>query len=175
MSKYLSLFLLIFNCVFASAQEQAIAEPKEELNNSIFGTFGYTYVREGEEIGETDVTGIYIPTIGIDYYYRIVPKLKIGLMMDLELADYLIVSKNIERNKAFIATAIAAYSLPKKFAAYGGLGIELEEHKNLAVFRLGVEHELELKKEWALATGIFYDFKESYDTWTFSLALGKSF
>jgi hypothetical protein len=175
--KYFVFFVfMIVSCFIFSQEEPKVKEVGEEGNkNAIFLTFGYTYIKEAAEVGATEVEGVFVPTIGLDYYYRLKPKLKIGMMLDLELANYLIISEDLERNKAFIVTAMAAYCLPENFSLYGGLGIELEKHENFAIFRLGAEYELELKKDWSLATGLFYDLKDGYDTWTLSLAVGKSF
>lgn len=150
-------------------------EETEELQNLLSLSFGYSYVSEGAEPEGTAVTGVYVPSIGIDYFRKVTPKLEIGTMIDLELSDYLILKKDLNRSKALVVTAIASYNLFSSINLFAGGGIELEKHKNLGVLRFGAEYAFMLPKEWVLAPGAFYDVKEGYNTWSIALAFGKEF
>ncbi len=150
-------------------------ESTEELQNLLSLSFGYSYVSEGAEPEGTEATGIYVPSIGIDYFRKVSPKLEIGTMVDLELSDYLIIKKDLNRSKALVLTAIASYNPLKNVNIFAGAGIELEKHKNLGVLRFGGEYAFMMKDDWVLAPGFFYDVKEGYNTWSIALAFGREF
>ncbi|MEQ8713391.1 MAG: hypothetical protein RIC80_10255 [Cyclobacteriaceae bacterium] len=157
------------------AQEEVAIDEEEEGKNLIAATVGYTYIREAGELGATEADGFFVPTIGLDYFRKVHTKWEIGLMLDLELGQYLIIKKELERERAFIAAFAGAYKVTPNFQLVAGAGIELEKHKNLAILRLGAERQFNLGNEWRLGPAFFFDFKEGYDTWSLSLSLGKEF
>ena len=55
------------------------------------------------------------------------------------------------------------------------MGIEIEKNKNFAILRLGSDYSFSLGKGWIIAPGFFCDIKEGYETWSFSVAIGKGF
>lgn len=166
----LTIFATCTICYAIQAQEET-----EELQNLLSLSFGYSYVSEGAEPEGTEVTGVYVPSIGIDYFRKITPKLEIGTMIDLELSDYLIIKKDLNRSKALVLTAIASYNPFSNVNVFAGGGIELEKHKNLGVLRFGGEYAFMLPNDWVLAPGFFYDVKEGYNTWSIAVAFGREF
>ncbi len=165
--------LLLLLYYFPSFSQAGNEDSKKK--NLLTGTFGYTFVPKGAEEGATSVEGVFVPSIGIDYFRRVHPKWEIGTMIDFELSNYLIFEKQLNRHKALVITAITAYNLSENWTVFAGGGIELERHKNIFVGRLGGEYAFKLKKDWVLAPGAFYDIKESYDTWAISIAFGREF
>ncbi|UTW67840.1 hypothetical protein KFE94_06925 [bacterium SCSIO 12643] len=150
-------------------------EETEELQNLLSLSFGYSYVSEGAEPEGTEVTGVYVPSIGIDYFRKISPRWEIGTMIDLELSDYLIIKKDLNRSKALVMTAIASYNPFSNVNVFAGGGIEIEKHKNLGVMRFGAEYAFVFSNDWILAPGAFYDVKEGYNTWSIAVAFGREF
>ncbi len=71
--------------------------------------------------------------------------------------------------------AITTSNLPRHIIFFAGGGIELEQHHNLGIMRLGGEYLIKLKKDWVISPGFFFDFKEGIDTWSLSVAFGKEF
>jgi hypothetical protein len=174
MRKVLTTIAMMFAIIHlgtAQEKEEEIEEPKNLLSLS----FGYSYVSEGAELNELETKGVYVPSIGIDYFRKIAPKWEVGAMIDLELSDYLIIKKDLNRSKALVVTAIASYNPFGSVNFFGGGGIELEKHKNLAVLRFGGEYAFKFQNDWVLAPGVFFDIKEGYDTWSIALAFGKEF
>jgi hypothetical protein len=155
------------------AQEDATAHHEEK--HLIALSLGYTYIPEGGDENQTETTGVFIPTLGLDYLFRINQKWQIGLMTDIELGNYVIVHKELNRENAFIVTAIGSYKILHNWSVFGGGGIELEKHKNLAILRLGTDYLFKLGKGWELGPGFYYDLKEGYDTWSLSVVIGKGF
>ncbi len=148
---------------------------EKEFKNLFTIAFGYTYVPEGSAEGSLEADGVLIPAIGLDYFRRIHPKWEIGTMIDLELGEYIIAKRHLNRQNALVIAGIAAYNLTDHLTFYGGGGIELEKHENLWIGRLGGEYGYKFGRDWVIATGFFYDLKKGYDSWSFSVAFGKEF
>jgi hypothetical protein len=96
-------------------------------------------------------------------------------MMDVELDHYLVVDQDLERENAFIAAVIGLYKVTPRFSLFAGGGIEIEDHGNLAVLRVGADSPIPLGRDWILAPTLIFDFKEGYDTWSLAVSIGKEF
>ena len=155
------------------AQEEAIEHTEEK--HLIALAFGYTYIPNGVGENNTETTGVFIPSIGLDYFFRINQRWEIGLMADIELGNYVIIHKELNRENAFVVAGVGAFKISHHWAVFGGGGIEIEKHKNFAILRLGTDYSFSLGKGWIIAPGFHYDAKEGYDTWSFSVAIGKGF
>ena len=164
-------YFLVFIFIFLSFSLFAQKETKHIVTASL----GYTFIPSGAPSGSEEEDGAFVPSIGLDYFYRLSSKWEIGIMTDLELGEYVIIQKELDRENAFLAAAIVSYSLTKGLNIFAGGGIELEKHHNLGVIRLGTEYAFKSKKGWVLAPGLFFDFKEGTDTWSLSIAFGKEF
>jgi hypothetical protein len=160
--------------------EDSVAEPKASSEEERFKrhkltlAFGYTYIAEGaeEEGGEK---GVWVPGLGLDYFYRLNEKWEVGAAADIEFGEYLIIDKDLNRHNAYILIALAGYEFVPFWAVFGGVGIEIEEHKNLAVFRLGTEYEFMFKRDWLIAPGVLVDYKVDFTSWSIYVAGGKVF
>ena len=175
MKKLLFGVLFLFGMTtLLQAQETESAE-KSEAKHLITIAFGYTFIPKATSIGGTEANGVFVPSIGLDYFYKVAPKLEIGTMIDLELGDYLIFHKDLSREKAMVIALIGSYKLTNNINLFAGGGIELEKHHNLGIIRLGTEYAINFNHGWLLAPGFFYDIKDGYDTWSLALAFGKEF
>lgn len=174
----ISILYLSFSATAQEEQHHNEGESEHESEGGrhvVLVGFGWTYIPGGGDLEDNEADGFFVPTIGLDYMYKISPRWEIGLMTDLELDHYLIVDKNLERENAFIATAIGLYHLTHRLSIFAGGGIEIESHENLAIFRAGLDSPFHLKKGWLLLPSFTYDFKEDYNTWALKLYLGKEF
>lgn len=155
----------------------SIAQESEnkEFKHLVVLATGYTFIPKATSIGGTEPNGVFVPSIGMDYFYKLSPKFEIGTMIDLELGDYLIFEKDLSREKAFLVLAVGSYRLFPNVNVFTGAGIELEKHEHLGVFRLGAEYTFRLNNDWVIGPGFFYDIKKGYDTWCLSIGLGKEF
>ena len=175
MRKLLLTFILFFGISpHLIAQEMGNKEP-EKMKHTLTLGFGYTFIPKATSLDGTEPNGILVPSIGLDYFYRIAPKWEVGTMIELELGDYLIFEKNLSREKAMVIAVLGAYKITERINLFGGGGIELEKHHNLVVLRMGTEYLFKFNNDWVLAPGFFYNFKEGYDTWSIALAFGKEF
>ena len=170
MKRLLLLFIVSLSFLSSFAQEQ-----EEQKKNLLSASFGYTFIPQGSSHEEEEADGIFIPSIGVDYFRRIHPRWEIGLMVDLELGEYIISHKELNRKNALAVIAMGSFTVNKHINLFAGGGMEFEKHHNLGVLRLGTEYVFRLKKEWVISPGFFYDFKDGFDTWSLSLAFGKEF
>ena len=167
---YFMVLILMFLSSFTFAQEE-----EKEPKHIITAALGYTFIPSGAPSGSHEEEGAFVPSIGLDYFYRLGSKWEIGIMSDLELGEYVLIQKELNRENAFLLAAVASYSLTKSLNVFAGGGMEFEKHHNLGVIRLGTEYAFKLKKGWVLAPGLLFDFKEGTDTWSLSIAFGKEF
>jgi hypothetical protein len=168
-------------CPLAMAEEDAHEGHGEFFHRHKVGiTFGFTYVSKAVESdeGETaeEATGVWAPTIGVDYKYRLDHKWALVGAAEIELIDYEIHGEDLSREKALIVAGLVSYEVMPSWGVFAGGGIEIEEHHSLAVVRAGTEYEFEIGEQgWVIAPVFFYDFKEEYDAFSLSVALGKWF
>jgi hypothetical protein len=170
-------FLFIFLWAFllvSHAQETGPEHHRVYRHHAGLG-FGFTFIPLAGDLGTTQASGLFVPSVGLDYFFRFAKKWEAGLMLDYELDHYMIVDKQIERDNAFLATLIGKYTIGRYWKVFAGGGIELEPHDHLAVLRLGTEYTIEIGEHWALVPIFYFDFKENYDTWSLQLSIARSF
>ena len=136
--------------------------------------FGYTYIPKGAALDASEAEGFFVPSFGLDYFHLLDRRWELGIMLDWELDHYLIFEKELERERAFIATLTATHKLIN-WHLQGGLGVELEKNEHLVVLRLGLERPIHLGNRWVLGPAVYFDIKEGYDTWSLSVSIGKGF
>ncbi|KXX70199.1 hypothetical protein [Flammeovirga sp. SJP92] len=145
---------------------------------------GYTYIPQAIPTHE----GLLVPTFGLDYTFRISEKWAVGLINDIEIAQYMVEVKNgsghedhghleaLEREYAYVGSLVVFYSPWEGWNIGAGPGIEIERNKNLFVGKFIFEKEFKLHDGWELSPNFQYDIKEKlYDTWTFGVSIGKRF
>ena len=101
----LIIVMLLFGNIFAQETEN------EEKKHLITGALGYTYIPKGASVHSEAADGVFIPSIGLDYFYSISHRWEIGIMSDFEFGEYVIFDKDLNRENAIVLTAIASYSL----------------------------------------------------------------
>jgi hypothetical protein len=170
MKSVLLLLIISFFVIRTYAQEQT-----EEKKNLLSISLGYTFIPQGSALEEEESDGIFIPSIGVDYFHRIHPRWELGLMVDLELGEYVVRQKELNRKNALAFIAVGAFTVTKHLNLFAGGGMEFERHQNLGVIRLGAEYVFRLKNNWVISPSFIYDFKEGFDTWSLSFAFGKEF
>ncbi len=171
MKKFL-ISTIFFLSLFSSLKTFAQGEEKKHL---ISISLGYAYIHKGASEGSESADGVLVPSLGINYFYAISQKFELGIMTDFEFGNYIIIEKDLNRENAFIAAAVASYSLTKSFYILAGGGMEFEKNKNLGIIRLGTGYSFNLKNNWLISPEILYDIKEGFDTWSFSVVFAKRF
>ncbi len=170
-----AIFTFFLFGIFSSNAFVQEEEPEKEKKNLLTVALGYTYIPKGSAPDAHEADGVFIPSIGLDYFRRILPRWEIGLMADFELGEYVIFEKDLNRENAILFAVVASFNLTRHINLFAGGGMEFEKHKNLGIIRLGGEYVFKLKKDWVIAPGFFFDFKEGIDTFSLSIAFGKEF
>ena len=173
--KIKTLSFLLFLLVIAPAFSQEDNE-EEQAKHKVVLLLGLTHIPEAIEEGEV-LKSEYVPTVGVDYFYKFNPKWVLGLVLDLELGKYAVDfgGENIPRENAVITGVVAGYRLLKALSIYAGPGVEFERNKNLFIIRATAEYEFELGNNWGLSPALGYDFKKEYSTYSLGVGLNKSF
>jgi len=165
---YFLVFIFISSFIFAQEEEK-------ETKHIVTAAFGYTFIPKGTSHNSESKDGVFVPSVGFDYFYKIKPKWEIGIMTDFEFGEYIIFSENLNRKNAIVVVAVGSFAITKSLNIFAGGGMEFEQEHSIPIIRLGTEYSFKIKKGWVIAPGIFFDIKEGYDTWSFSLAFGKEF
>jgi len=134
---------------------------------------GFTFVPLGDELGDTDARGLYAPTVGLDYFYHFHPRWGAGFLGALELDHYIVTDDQVERENAMILTLVGVFSATKYLDLFLGGGVEVEQHDDLAVLRLGVQYSIDMGKHWAMVPKLHFDFKGNYNTWSLALSFAR--
>jgi len=170
----------IIYCLFILFSLHVIAQEPEEKENSkphkIAFVIGLTHIPEAfvEDHLEKEV---YVPTLGLDYFYQLNEKWKLGYALDLELGEYVVDfnRENLSRENAIVTAALIGYEILPRWSILVGPGFEHEKNKNLFIFRASTEYEFELGNDWGLFPTFNYDFKKEYSTWALSIGISKRF
>lgn len=167
--------VLLLVCMGSYAQEEGESEEVQEGKiHKVALVFGYTNIPSAFEEGNASAS-VFVPTIGIDYFVQFTKGWKIGTVLDLELANYLVNFNReaLERSKALVTGVLVGYEFSNRWSLLLGPGMEFEKHKNLFILRMSVEREFELGGDWGLFPSINYDFKEEYSSWSINIGLSK--
>ncbi|MGI9546193.1 MAG: hypothetical protein ACR2MM_03070 [Flavobacteriaceae bacterium] len=173
--RFILLTFLVLNIFPALAQEEAEV-PEQEYKYQLVLVLGYTHIPEARTEGETTESE-NLPTIGLDFFYRIHEKWKLGIVLDLELNKYEVdfEGDRLRRETAFITGIVAGFEILPRWGIIFGPGLEFERNKNLFLLRLGMEYAFELGRSWEILPAINFDFKKEFNTYSLGLGIGKRF
>ena len=139
----------------------------------------HAYIPAAEDLASNYVI---IPVYGLDFQFRITPHWALGLKNDIEIAQYVLPetdeSGEVQLRKNPFILSMPVYYTPKGkgLTFFTGPGIELEDHHNFWVWRLGFGYEIELPGHWDFAPEFVYDLKNgAYNSFTIAIAVGKKF
>ncbi len=173
-TKIISLICLL-GILPAIAQEEF---EKEELEtpHSLAFVFSYTHIPAATKHGKTE-EAVFVPTLGLDYFYEFHEKWFVGAAFDIELGKYEVdyEGDEITREVAIVLGAMVGYEVLPGLGIYTGPGIEFETNKNIFVFRFTTEYTFELKNDWGLFPIFSYDFKKEYSSYALGVGLKKRF
>jgi hypothetical protein len=128
-----------------------------------------------------DPGGIWVPTIGVDYFYTLSRKFDVGAIMDIEADKYLVeISEDdfIERNNVLLLAAVIKYKPYKGLGLFTGPGVEYEFHHDptsFFVWKFGIEYELPVGNGWEITPSLVYDWKTEYSSYSYGFSIGKRF
>ena len=171
----INFLIFLFGIIPALAQEQS-EERDQEKRHSLAFVFGYTHIPEATKDGKIE-EAVFVPTIGLDYFYEFSEKWFVGGVFDMELGRYEVDYEDdeISREIAVILGALVGHEVLPGWAILSGPGLEFEKNKNLFILRLGTEYTFELRNDWELFPNFTYDFKKEYSSYALGLGLKKRF
>ncbi len=176
----ITLLAFLIATQFSFAQESLHEEEEHECKNRIGFVLEATFVPEASssehsEESNGDSKGKVVPTIGLEYTRTLSHHWDVGFSAELELESYIIVDEQLNRENPLILVAFAIYRIIGSWFIYGGGGVELEKHKNLAVLRLGTEYEFKLSNGWDIAPTLTFDHKIDLNSFAIGFSIGKKF
>ncbi len=159
------------------AQEETIIKSEQVrfYRHTLSVGGGITFIRLAGQLGTTQASGIFVPSLNMDYFVHLNPKWELGLMGGYELIHYMIIDSQLERDKALHLALVGKYNFTPHLGAFLGGGMEFEKHDNRILFRLGAEYSIDLKGKWELLPRLYLDLKENYNTWSLTFTLARQF
>lgn len=154
---------------------QALTSWEHDHKHLLGAGAGFTLVPLGDELGESDARGLYAPNVGLEYFYRIKRRCGAGFIGVIELDHYVVTDDQVERENALNLTLVGMYTPARYLDVFLGGGMEIEQHDNLALLRLGTQYSILVGQHWALIPRLYFDFKGNYNTWTLSLSFARRF
>jgi hypothetical protein len=136
----------------------------------IVGIIGHTLVNsEG-------LDNVFVPSWGLDVEYWFNTKWGIGLHNDVEIETFVIKNADnneIERVNPVVLTLDVLYQFGNGFVVTLGPGVELEREESYYLFRVGVEYEKDISKQFYLIPNLFLDQRfDGYHTWNIGVGIG---
>lgn len=175
MFKKVKIPILIACVILMLSMTSAKGQENESCKHLLGAGFGFTFVKVTVQGSTSEASGLFVPTVSLDYDYRLNPKWALGFMSAIEFDKYYVTDNQIERENALNLVLVGKYNFTRYFGIFAGGGIELEKHDNLAVLRLGLEYAIDVGKHWALVPKLHFDFKENYNTWSLRLNFARRF
>lgn len=175
-SIFIQCFRLLFLTFLLSGLQLSAQTPWEHDHKHLIGAgAGITFVPLGDKLGDTDARGLFAPMVGLDYFHRISRRWGAGFLGAIELDHYVVTDDQVERENALNLTLLGMYSPARYLDVFLGGGMEIEQHDNLAVLRLGTQYSILMGQHWALLPKLYFDIKGNYNTWTFAVSLARRF
>jgi len=170
------IFLIGLLNSFPTLAQEDMEEREQEKPHALAFVLSYTHIPEATKDGEVEAA-VFVPTLGLDYFYNFNEKWLVGAAIDWELGKYEVDYEDDEltREVAVVLGAMLGYEVQPGWAVLAGPGVEFEKNKNLFVFRISTEYTFEMGKDWGLFPSFTYDFKKEYSSYALGIGLKKRF
>ncbi len=120
-----------------------------------------------------------IPTWGVDLEYRLTPKVILGLLVDVELMRYRVTHGDfteLEREYPVTVGFAAFYEFTHNLSLGTAFAREFEPHESFNMVSFIGAYTFHLPNDFDIAPGLTYNTRiNAFDTFSFNLAIGKSF
>jgi len=173
---YASLICLIVMIPFSNAQH---AEDSHNTSgHRVTAVMAYSFLKNQVNEGADNI--LVVPTVGLNYDFRIRPKWGMGLHSDIVLQQYKVEKHGedeiLVRENPVTICVVGLYELLPSFMLMAGYGIEFESHENIQMLRLGVEYGFHIPGNWELGFALEFDWKiKTYNSWVFGVGFSKLF
>lgn len=125
--------------------------------------FGFESSKYYSNNGNT-LNNINVPVLGLNYTYWLDDGLGFGINSAMGLSEYEIYNgdtSSLKRNYPISVSTQMLFNPMFGLLFYIGPGVELDKHKNLFVFDLGIGYRMIVWKQFYVTPEISYTFKES--------------
>jgi hypothetical protein len=156
------------------AQDHVSENHEVENKHRIALLYGLVYVPSGHREENHEDKGIFTASYGLEYSYRLNHKWALGFELNLEGGKYLI-HGDLPRENALLITGMGFYEIMQHWEVYLGAGIEVEQHHNYGIIRVGTIYIFPIGKGWDLAPSFTFNHKSVYNSWEIAINVGKSF
>lgn len=123
---------------------------------------------------------LIVPTWGLHYDYWFKEKWALGFHTEIMLQQFEVETKEntgqntLTRTNPVSLNGVVLYRVFPKWTVLAGYGVEIEKHENLYLYKIGLEYEIPLPKNWELGIGLEYDHKlKTYSSWMFGIGFSK--
>jgi len=134
----------------------------------------FTHIPQGEK---GDETGIYAPTIGLEYEYELTHHWAVGADGDLEFKEYAVDINGVPvaQKNVLVLAALGIYTFTGGFQVLLGPGYSFEKNKSLFLVRAGLKYQIPIGDHWDITPTLEADFKKKYETVALGISIGKRF
>ena len=117
-------------------------------------------------IGATHAEGADEPTVGVDYEYRLTPKVGVGALVDHAGGDL----------DSTIVAGVLFFHPHEGLMLLAAAGNENTDHGDEFISRAGIGYEFELHEGWTLTPQLNFDFVKDEETKeVYGIGIGKAF
>jgi hypothetical protein len=139
-------------------------------------TSGLTFVPETNNSGSTEF--IFVPNIGFDYGFEFNHYMSIGFIVDLQLAQYEVITADnfyFNRHYALALSPMFVVIPINHWGIFLGGGIEIDKTKTLPLITIGSDYEINFGSAWFGKLGLHFNYMFEYYSFGFNIVIGIDF
>jgi hypothetical protein len=115
---------------------------------------------------------------GLDYEYWLTRRFALATYNEVEFVNFVVedrAGEALRRQDVYVLSAVGVFAPVRRWTLIAGVGVEIDQSRNLRVGRFGAEHVVleDGTREVSLALG--YVRKEIYDVFSFGVSVGRRF
>ena len=172
--KYFFMIITLLSTInWGLAQEKIEHHENIKTKNVILLFAGSTHIVQ---------SGINMPTFGVEYGHRIFNNIAIGGIIEYEAGQHIIMHGghgeeiDITRSNSLLIIPSVYYIIHHLVVFSVGYGIEIESEENLALLKIGMGLELQLKNpKWIFYPNASWDHTSHYDGIVYGFSIGYGF
>jgi len=174
----IAIFLGSVNFISLLSQEHLAEEDSEhqKIRHHWINLFtGYTLINEAVSEDGTEIN--IVPTLGIDYEYKLNHRMSLAWVNEFELSTYAVEtdqSEELERSFAIVSALVFSYDIFPFWGVFAGPGYEFEENESFYTTKLGTEFMKEFDSGWVIALSLSIDIKEVNTSPSFGVVVKRA-
>lgn len=173
MKRIYLIIIIVFTFNWVLAQEETQHHEESKPKNIVLLFAGSTHIIQ---------SGINMPTFGVEYGHRIFKNIAVGGIIEYEAGQHIIMTGghgeevDITRSNALLIIPTVYYIIHHLVVISVGYGVEIETEENLALLKVGLGLELQLKNpNWTFYPNVSWDHTSHYDGVVYGFSIGYGF